>query len=137
MEQTLTRQNRLTVNPWNALRMINIGYDAGDGGGSLPFVSDQQVSKVENLFLVKNNLEVWCSSYNLIDTLIFDDFVQLDSVECFLSKSLKYVSLRNTPRVTRLCFEDNNLDSLDISGCASLADLRGAQNKLYHNQFFE
>jgi hypothetical protein len=124
-----TRTNRLSVDPWSSVKMINIGYDAGDGGSySIPFVSDQHVSKVKNLSLVKDYLEVWCSSYNQIDTLIFDDFVILDSVECFLSNSTRHVSLRNTPTLTRLCLEDNNLSTLDISECTSLADLRGAAN---------
>jgi Leucine-rich repeat (LRR) protein len=124
-----TRINRLSVIPWSAVKMINIGYDAGDGGSNaIPFVTDQHVSKVSNLSLVKDYLEVWCSSYNLIDTLIFDDFVVLDSVECFLSQSTRHVSLRNTPSLTRLCLEDNNLSTLDISECTALADLRGAVN---------
>jgi len=124
-----TRLNRLYVNPWSAVKMINIGYDAGDGGSyDLPFVADQQVSRIENLDLVKNHLEIWCSSYNQLDTLILDDFILLDSVECFLSTSVRHVSLRNTPSLTRLCLEDNNLTTLDVSECPQLMDLRGAVN---------
>ncbi len=133
-----TRTNRLSVNPWSALKMINIGYDAGDGGsGNIPFVADQQVSKIQNLDLVKDYLEIWCSSYNLIDTLVFDDFILLDTVECYLSRSTKHVSLKNTPGLTRLCLEDNDLDSLDLSGCTGLKDLRGAVNDYSTIQFSE
>lgn len=124
-----TRWNKLKVTPWSALRTINIGYDAGDGGlWSMTHVPDQHVSKVKNIDLVKDNLEVWCSSYNQLDTLIFDDFILLDSIECYLSQSIQYVSLKNTPLLTRLCLEDNNLATLDLSGCTGLADLRGALN---------
>jgi archaellum component FlaG (FlaF/FlaG flagellin family) len=123
------RANRLSVDPWSAVKMINIGYDAGDGGSNaIPYVTDQHVSKVTNLSLVKDYLEIWCSSYNQIDTLVFDDFILLDSVECFLSQSTRHVSLRNTPSLTRLCLEDNNLTTLDLSGCTALSDLRGAVN---------
>jgi hypothetical protein len=124
-----TRQNRLLVSNWNRVKMINIGYDAGDGGSyGIPFIADQHVSKVTNLDLVKDSLEIWCSSYNQLDTLIFDNFISLDSIECFLSSSVRHVSLKNTPNLTRLCLEDNNLSTLDISECTSLRDLRGASN---------
>jgi hypothetical protein len=124
-----TRLNSLYVNPWSAVKMINIGYDAGDGGGyNIPFEADQQVSKIKNLHLVKDYLQIWCSSYNLLDTLVFDDFILLDTVECFLSRTVKHVSLKNTPGIKRLCLEDNDLTTLDISGCTGLTDLRGAVN---------
>jgi hypothetical protein len=117
------------VTPWSALRTINIGYDGGDGGSwMIPSVTNQHVSNVRNLELVKDYLEVWCSSYNQLNNLIFDDFVVLDTVECFLSQTMTSVSLKNTPSLTRLCLEDNNLSTLDISECTGLMDLRGAQN---------
>jgi hypothetical protein len=124
-----SRPNRLKVTPWSAVRLISIGYDYGDGGSEVyPLVKDQHVSKVENLSLVKNNLEVWCSSFNKMDTLIFDDFVLLDTIECFISYKVKHVSLKNTPSLTRLCLEDNDLYSLDISESPKLTDLRAASS---------
>lgn len=132
------RRQKLVVNPWSAVKMINIGYDAGDGGSwNIPFVADQHISKVENLDLVKDNLEIWCSSYNQMDTLIFDDFILLDTIECFLSQSVRHVSLKNTPSLTRLCLEDNDLTTLDISECPGLKDLRGAVNNYTTINFSE
>lgn len=122
-----SRSNRLKVTPWSAVRLISLGYDYGDGGSeSYPLVPDQHVSRVENLNLVKDYLEVWCSSFNELDTLIFDDFVLLDTIECFISPEVKHVSLKNTPSLTRLCLEDNDLYSIDISESPKLSDLRAA-----------
>lgn len=133
-----TRINRLSVDPWTAVSMINIGYDAGDGGSwAIPFIPDQFVSKVENLSLVKDNLEIWCSSYNLLDTLIFDQFISLNTLECYLSYGLRHISLRNLPLLARLCLEDNNLSVLDLSECPVLMDLRGAQNNYPDIRFSE
>lgn len=124
-----TRRNRLVVTPWSALRRINIGYDGGDGGSwDIEMVPDQHVSKVEGLRLVAPTLGQWCSSYNGIESLDFSGFVNLDTIECFLSGSLKRVSLANTPNLRRACFEDCDLDALDLSGSPALEDLRGALN---------
>ncbi len=123
------RLNRLKVTPWSAIRGINIGYDAGDGGSySIPFIADQYVSKVEHLDLTAPYLQLWCSSYNMLDSLNFDNFINIETIECFLSRSVKHVSLHNLPKLKRLCLEDNDLKELDLSGCTALEDLRGALN---------
>ncbi|MDQ7833116.1 MAG: hypothetical protein RDU30_15410 [Desulfovibrionaceae bacterium] len=123
------RENRLVVTPWSAVRRINIGYDAGDGGSpDIEFVPDQQVSEVRGLHLVAKTLGQWCSSYNRIPRLDFSNFVNLDTIECFLSGHLTTVNLANTPSLRRACFEDCALTALDLSGSPSLEDLRGALN---------
>lgn len=123
------RLNRLKVTPWSSIRMINIGYDASDGGSKyIPFVADQRVSNVQNLELAAPYLETWCSSYNMMDSLNFDDFINLKTIECFHSASIKKVSLKNTPSLKRLCLEDNDLKELDLSGSTGLEDLRAALN---------
>jgi hypothetical protein len=123
------RLNRLQVKPWSALQRINIGYDAGDDGSSeIEPVPDQHVSAVRGLHLVAPSLAQWCSSYNLITSLDFRNFANLDTIECFNSQSLRTVNLANTPKLRRVCFEDCNLESLDLSGSPNLEDLRGAAN---------
>ncbi len=124
-----TRSHSLQVTPWNAIRRINLGYDAGDGGSDrIERVPDQFVSAVAGLDLVAPTLGQWCSSYNRIAALDFSNFVQLDTIECFLSRRLKRVKLTNTPKLRRACFEDCDLESLDLSQSPQLEDLRGAQN---------
>ncbi|MHC1725972.1 MAG: hypothetical protein AB9866_08210 [Syntrophobacteraceae bacterium] len=123
------RVNKLYVNPWSALRRINIGYDGGDGGsGDIEHVADQQVSSVQGLHLVAPYLAQWCSSYNQITSLDFSNFTNLDTIECYLSQSMRNVNLWNTPKLKRACFEDCNLQALDLSGSPNLEDLRGALN---------
>ena len=123
------RKNSLKVTPWSAVRRINIGYDAGDGGtNSIEFVNDQKVSQVENLNLVAPNLKEWCSSYNNLTSLDFSNFINLETIECFLSYSLKTVNLSNTPKLKRACFENNDLKTFDLSGSPALEDIRGALN---------
>lgn len=123
------RINKLLVEPWSALERINIGYDAGDAGtNKIEFVGNQNVSDVQGLEIVAPYLRQWCSSYNQIESLDFSNFINLDTIECFLSQSLKSVNLTNTPKLARACFEDCDLQVLDVSGCPNLEDLRGAQN---------
>jgi len=124
-----TRLNRLYVSPWSAVQRINIGYDSGDGGSwEIEHVPDQQVSAVGGLRLVAPFLGQWCSSYNRITSLDFSNFTNLDTIECYLSQTLKTVNLKNTPKLRRACFEDCSLESLDLSQSPSLEDLRGARN---------
>lgn len=124
-----TRLNKLFVRPWSALRRINIGYDGGDGGSwQIEHVEDQHVSAVRGLHLVAPYLAQWCSSYNRITSLDFSNFINLDTIECFLSQTLRSVKLTNTPKLKRVCFEDCNLGSLNLSGSPNLEDLRGALN---------
>lgn len=123
------RTHTLVVTPWSALRRINLGYDAGDGGSDqLERVPDQRVSAVGGLALVAPTLREWCSSYNRLTELDFSGFLALDTVECFQSRSLTSVKLANLPRLRRACFEACSLRALDLSQCPALADLRGAAN---------
>ncbi len=123
------RTNTLHVNPWSALVRINIGYDGGDGGSSaIEHVEDQQVSSVEGLAVVAPYLRQWCSSYNLLTSLDFSNFIHLDTIECFLSQTLTEVNLSNTPSLQRVCFEDCNLLALDLTQSPHLQDMRGALN---------
>jgi hypothetical protein len=125
-----TRTHSLRVKPWSALQRINLGFDGGDGGSNaLEQVPDQQVSAVTGLTLVAPTLGQWCSSYNRLRSLDFSNFVNLDTIECFLSRTLVRVTLVNTPKLKRACFEDCDLESLDLSQCTSLEDLRGAVNR--------
>lgn len=130
--------SRLEVIPWEALDMINIGYDAGDGGTSdVPSVVDQKVLAVENLKLVASSLRVWCSSFNRIKELDFSNFTNLEVIECFESKDLISVKLKNTPKLRRVCFENNHLTKLDLSDCQNLKDIRGALNNFHEIVFPE
>jgi hypothetical protein len=125
------RLNRLYVTPWSAVQRINIGYDAGDGGSyEIENVPDQHVSAVRGLHHVAPYLAQWCSSYNQITSLDFRNFTNLDKIECFLSYGLRTVNLTNTPKLRRACFEDCNLESLDLSSSPLLEDLRAAGNDL-------
>ncbi len=125
-----TRATTLVVSPWSALTRINIGYDAGDAGSNaIEFVLNQHVSAVYNLNLVAPYLRQWCSSYNQLTSLDFSNFIQLDTIECFLTSSLRTVNLTNTPELKRICFEDCDLLELDVSQCPKLEDLRGAVNQ--------
>lgn len=125
-----SRVNTLSVTPWSAVRRINIGYNRGDGGSShMELVDDQQVSAVTGLEVVAPYLLEWCSSFNQIDSLDFSNFVSLETIECYYSRSLTTVNLQNTPQLSRACFEDCDLETLDLSSSPNLGDLRGARNR--------
>lgn len=124
------RVNTLTVTPWSAVRRINIGYNRGDGGSShMELVDNQMVSAVTGLEVVAPYLLEWCSSFNQIESLDFSNFVTLETIECYYSTTLRTVNLQNTPQLSRACFENCDLESLDLSQSPNLADLRGAQNR--------
>lgn len=125
-----TRIATLSVTPWSAVRRINIGYNRGDGGSShMETVEDQHVSEVRGLSVVAPHLIEWCSSFNQIDSLDFSNFVALQTIECYYSRSLTAVNLTNTPQLSRACFEDCDLEALDLSSSPNLGDLRGARNR--------
>ncbi|MBN2194990.1 MAG: hypothetical protein JW751_19390, partial [Polyangiaceae bacterium] len=121
------RRHRLRVEPWSAVLRINIGHNGGDGGDpSIERVTDQSVSAVLGLEIVAPHLEHWCSSYNQPTVLGFCHFHRLRVIECYHSKSLMLVTLRDTPNLQRACLEDVGLTSLDLSESHALMDLRGA-----------
>jgi len=123
------RLNGLTVTPWSALKRINLGFDADDGGdGAIERVPAQPVIAVSGLELVAPYLQKWCSSRTQIASLNFDNFVNLDTIEFFRGSALVQVSLHNTPKLSRACFEECQLGALDLSESPALADLRGASN---------
>jgi hypothetical protein len=123
------RKNRLRVDPWSAVRRINIGYDAEDGGDpTYERVPDQKVSNVVGLGVVAPYLEQWFSSFSRITSLDFSHFRQLRTIECLWSRSLKRLQLNDVPSLRRLCVEGAELAELDLSDAPKLEDLRGARN---------
>jgi Leucine-rich repeat (LRR) protein len=124
-----SRHNYLKVTPWDALIGINLGYDASDGGyGDFAMVANQNVLGFQNLILAKSSLQYLCASYNPITELDLREFTALKFVELFQCQSLATVRLGSHPVLERLCVEDCLLDSLDLSGCTGLEDLRAALN---------
>jgi hypothetical protein len=123
------RVSRLSVTPWSALKRINFGFGAEDGGDeSIAQIPAQPVIAVSGLEHVAPYLQKWFSSRVPIASLNFDNFVNLDTVECYHSSALIQVSLHNTPKLSRACFEECQLGSLDLSESPALSDLRGAVN---------
>lgn len=124
-----SRHNYLRVTPWSALVGINVGYDASDGGyGDFAMVSNQNVIGFSNLQLAKNSLRYICASYNPLAELDLRNMDALGFVELYKCNFLKRLRLGTHPELERLCVESCDLDSLDISGCTNLEDLRGALN---------
>jgi uncharacterized protein YjdB len=124
-----SRHNFLKVTPWSALIGINVGYDAGDSGyGGFAMVPNQNVSGFHNLSLAKSSLQYICASYNPLTELDLRGFTALKFIELLYCQNMAKIRLGTHPVLERLCVEDNNLDSLNISGCPALKDLRSALN---------
>jgi uncharacterized protein YjbI with pentapeptide repeats len=120
----------LSAFPPGELTSINIGFDASDGGGSTPLTNrpQQNVSAVDFPYPL-TGLRFWASSYNPItNTLDFTGFNALEAVECFHCTNLAHVAVANLPSLKRVCFENCNLQELDLSGNPNLADVRAAIN---------
>src|SRR5439155_7964417 len=75
------------------------------------------------------SLRYWGSSYNPINnTLDFTGFAALEAVECFHCSNLQHVVVAKLPSLKRLCFENCDLQELDVTGDPNLADVRAALN---------
>jgi hypothetical protein len=124
------RKNMLKVTPWSAVKRINIGYDAEDGGNpDFELVANQFVSKVENLELVAPYLREWCSSHNQLTSLDFSNFINLETIESVLSQSLQTVTLTNTPKLKRVNFVINGLTSLNLGTNPLMEQIIVSSNK--------
>lgn len=124
-----SRHNYLKVTPWTALVGINAGYDALDGGyGGFAMVPNQYVSGFRNLNLAKNSLRYLCASYSPMSELDVSELAALEFIELLYCSNLANLKLGSHPVLERLCIEDCNLGSLDLSGCHALEDLRSALN---------
>ncbi len=124
-----SRHNYLKVTPWSALIGINTGYDANDGGyGGFAIVPNQYITGFQNLNLAKENLRYLCSSYSPLRELDISELPALQFVELLYCTNLADLKLGSHPVLERLCTEDCNLSSLNLSGCTGLKDLRSALN---------
>lgn len=125
------RHNLLKVTPWSALKGINVGYDAADEGyGGFSIVSPQNVTGFDNLNLAKDSLQYLCISYNPLIEIDLRELGALRFIEALDCKNLIDAKLGTHPVLERICFENCNLDSLDLSGCSGLEDLRTSRNNL-------
>jgi Leucine-rich repeat (LRR) protein len=124
------RMQGLKLSPTNAITSINLGFDGADGGWTTPLVprASQGVSAVRIPYPLPS-LRWWASSYNPIaSTLDFSGYTSLEAIECFNCGALRHVVVTNLPALYRVCFEDCNLQALDLSGNPNLGDVRGALN---------
>ena len=124
------RLQSLSVQPAEALSVLNLGFDASDGGETTPlsFRGPQNVSAVY-FPAPPTGLRYFAASYNpLTNTLDFTGCTNLEAVECFQASALRHVVLADLPNLKRVCFEDADLQELDLSGNPALADVRGALN---------
>lgn len=129
-----TRTNTLVVSPWSAVTKINIGYDGSDGGvtpssNTIANLAQQNIIAVSGLENVAPYLQIWASNHNPITALDFSNFTALQTIECFSCRSLATIRLRNVPSLTRLCIEQSDISSIDLSETPSLVDFRGASQR--------
>ncbi len=123
------RHNLLKVTPWSALIGINAGYDAADGGyGGFNTVPAQNIQGFQNLRHAREGLQYICASYSPLAELDLSELSSLRFVEMLQCHNLNSVKLGSHPVLERMCAEDCNIKSLDISGCPALEDFRAASN---------
>jgi hypothetical protein len=124
------RSHTLKVFPPDVLSAINLGFDGSDGGETTPLSNrpPQDVTSANFPFPL-TSLRYWASSYNPIgDTLDFTGFSSLEAIECFHCSNLEHVVVSKLPSLKRVCFEQCNLQELDLSGNPELEDVRAALN---------
>ena len=124
-----SRRQYLIAYPPGSLTSINIGFDAGDGGELTPlnFLRQQKVRSVYFPYPL-TGVRYLASSYNPLTSLDFTGFDQLEIIECFRCTNLQHVVVTNLPSLRRACFEECDLQELDLTGNPNLEDLRAALN---------
>jgi len=127
----------LTVSPSSALTSINVGFDGDDSGWTNQFAMRDQQGVASIIFAVPlANLQLFAASHNpLTNTLDFSGFSSLQDIECFDCTNVQHVVVTNLPSLRRVCFEDNDLQELDLSGNTNLEDVRGALNAFTEIKF--
>lgn len=124
------RSHHLKVFPPDVLTAINLGFDGSDGGETTPLSNrpPQDVTSARFPFPL-TSLRYWASSYNPIgDTLNFTGFTSLEAIECFHCSNLEQVVVSKLPSLKRVCFEQCNLQELDLTSDPNLEDVRAALN---------
>lgn len=134
------RLTKLKVTPWDALKIINLGFSAADGGttaNGLDLHDTQPVIDVYNLFLAAPSLAHWSACGCDINSLNFDNFVMLEELEMYGATGLEHISMKNCPLLYRFCIENCRCyDYVNFSECPSIEDIRGAANVNYHGPIF-
>ena len=127
----------LTVSPASALTSINLGFDGGDDGWTNQFSIRDPQGVVSITFTAPlASLQLFAASHNPItNTLDFSGFNSLQDIECFDCTNIQHVIITNLPSLRRICFEDNDLQELDLSGNYNLEDVRGALNAMTEIKF--
>ena len=122
------RAQRLKVTPWSSVYRINVGYDAADGGaGDIELVSQQNVTAINNMYLVADTLIDFCANNNPITNVNLDNFILLDTIELY-SADLATISIKNTPLLQRFQVELTDLVTLDLTESSNLGDVRASLN---------
>jgi len=121
--------NYLRVTPWSSLTGLNLGYDAADDGyGGYTKMPQQNVISIRNLVWAGGSLQYLCASHNPITDLDLTGMSAIKIIELLECKNLTNLQLGSHPFLERLCVENNNLSTLNLSGCPNLGDLRAASN---------
>lgn len=134
------------------LLMVNVGYNGDDGGITssvatdlLPDGSDpegyaatvrdnQNVTAIGGLDSAASTLRVLTLSRNPLTGLDLTNFVALERLEAYRdlpdSGGLETVTLTGCGAVRRLCLENNQATTMDLSLMTLLEDVRGANQPL-------
>jgi hypothetical protein len=120
----------LTLSSPAPLASINLGFDGGDSGWTNNFDMRGEQGVAAVIFSAPlTALQLFAASHNPItNTLDFSGFTALQDIECFDCTNVQHVVVTNLPSLRRICFEDNDLQELDLYGDSNLEDVRGALN---------
>ena len=106
----------LFVSPWSALKVINLGYRATDGGND---TAGNGLDLIELHPTEPNNggaeWSLWIQSHVGTVTAI--------------------TGLSSAPELYALCFDNQNIDEIDLSGCTKLKTLEAYSSKIKKTNF--
>lgn len=124
-----TRYVELRVNPWSAVRRVNIGF-LGEDGAVQPHEHNQgqAVSFVANMHHLAPALREFYACYNPITRADLRDFTQLEFAEFFRTPNMTELLMRNNPNLRRFCIEYSGVQFVDISSSVNIEDVRGSSS---------
>ena len=124
-----SRSQSLKVNPPSAIETLNFGYDNQEDGGAFHTEASYDhtptpISALAGLQTGAPNLMRLLVSHAEVTALDLSGLDHLEIVEAFNTRPLASIDLTGCTALRRVCFEGDNLASVDLRDALAIEDVR-------------
>lgn len=124
-----SRSQSLKVNPLSAIEALNFGYDNQEDGGAFHTEASYDhtptpISALAGLQTGAPNLMRLLVSHAEVTALDLSGLDHLEIVEAFNARPLARVDFTGCTALRRVCFEGDNLASVDLRDAVAIEDVR-------------